>query len=149
MKLWPSRSSIVVEARRTISAGTETPFATVTVCVVSICAHFRLDLQVDQAAAEHGRRKGKTDAVFLVVDRDLSERAGHRDRIFAAGQEARGIAGERDQIGLGQAAGDALLLERIDRHVDRGAAAEIMRAIAKPNGEAPEITPAATSPADI
>ncbi len=36
MKLWPSRSSIVVEARRTISAGTETPLLTVTVCVVSI-----------------------------------------------------------------------------------------------------------------
>lgn len=36
MKLWPSRSSTVVEARRTISAGTEMPPGTETVCVVSI-----------------------------------------------------------------------------------------------------------------
>ena len=36
MKLWPSRNSMVVEARRTINAGTETPVLTETVFVVSI-----------------------------------------------------------------------------------------------------------------
>ena len=75
-------------------------------------ADLRLDLHVDQAAAEHGRGEGEADAVFLVVDRDLAERAGHGNRVFAAGQEARGVAGQRHQIGLGQAAGDALLLEQ-------------------------------------
>ena len=78
-------------------------------------ADLRLDLQVDQATAEHGRREGEADAVFLIIDGDLPEAAGHGNRIFAAGQEARGVAGQRDQIGLGQAAGDALLLERIDQ----------------------------------
>ncbi len=84
-------------------------------------AHFRLDLHVDQATAKHGRRESQADAIFFVIDGDLALVAGHRDRIFAAGQEAGGVAGERDQIGLGQTAGDALLLKRVDQHVGRHA----------------------------
>ena len=102
MKLWPSRSSTVVEARRTISAGTEMPPGTETVWRGVDLAHLGLDLEVDQAAAEHGRREGEADAVFLVVDGDLAERAGHRDRIFAAGEEARGVARQRHEVRLGQ-----------------------------------------------
>ena len=49
-KLWPSRSSTVVEARRTISAGTEMPCDRTGMAVVEL-AHFRLDLDVDQAVA--------------------------------------------------------------------------------------------------
>ena len=73
-KLWPSRSSTVVEARRTISAGTEMPLPTATRVVGVDLADLRLDLEIDQAVAEHGRREGKADAVFLVVDGDLAER---------------------------------------------------------------------------
>ncbi len=34
-------------------------------------ADLGLDLEVDQAAAQHGRREGEADAIALVVDRDL------------------------------------------------------------------------------
>src|ERR1043166_4633373 len=80
-------------------------------------ADLRLDLHVDEAAAEHGRRKRESDAVFLVIDGDLAERAGDRNRIFAAGEKARGVAGQRGQIGLGEAASDALLLAHVDQRI--------------------------------
>src|SRR6202035_1902975 len=87
-------------------------------------AHVRLDHEIDLAAAEHGGREGEADAVFLVFDRGLAKRAGNRDRIFTAGQEARGIARQRGEIGLRQAANQTLLLERIELDVDRELSAD-------------------------
>src|SRR5262245_3764359 len=82
-------------------------------------ADLRLDLHVDQAVAEHSRRESKTDTILLVVDGDLAERARNRNWIFAAGEEARGIAGERDQVRFSQAAGESLLFKRVDQDVGR------------------------------
>ena len=113
----------MVEARRTISGGTAMPADRHRVAEVEL-ADLRLDLHVDQAAAQHGRREGQADAVALVVDRDRAERAGHRDRILAAGEEARGVARQRHQVRLRQRAGEALLLERIDDDVGLEAAGD-------------------------
>ena len=114
MKLWPSRNSSVVEALRTISAGTEMP-ATVTVWLVSISLTSGLISRLIRPSLSTVGVKDEADAVFLVVERDRAERAGHRDRNLPAGEEARGIARQRHQIGFRQAAGGALLLERVDR----------------------------------
>ena len=64
MKLWPSRNSSVVAARRTISGGTEMP-ATWTGWLVSSVAHFRLDLEIDQAAASTVGVKARPTPYFL------------------------------------------------------------------------------------
>src|SRR5262249_15165222 len=61
-------------------------------------ADLRLDLHVDQAVPEDSRCESKPDTILLVVDGNLAERARNRDRIFAAGEETRSIAGESDQV---------------------------------------------------
>jgi len=43
----------------------------------------------------------------------------NQDGKLAASEEARGIAGQGDEVGLGEAADQALLFERIDGDVDR------------------------------
>ena len=70
-KLWPSRSSTVVEARRTIRRRHRDALRRDRVAEVEL-ADLRLDLHVDQAAAQHGWREGQTDAELLVVDGDLA-----------------------------------------------------------------------------
>src|SRR5262249_62167580 len=80
-------------------------------------ADFRLDLEIDQAVLQHGRGEGEADTVFLVVDGDRAERLRHQDGIFAASEEAGGVAGQGDEIRLGQAADQAPPLERIDGDV--------------------------------
>ena len=135
-KLWPSRSSTVVVARRTISGGTEMPVpATWTGWLVSSWLTSGSIFRLIRPSLQHGRREGEADAVALVVDGHGAERARDRDRELAAGEEARGVAGQRHQVGLGQAAGEALLLERVDGDVDRKAAA-IERAEQEPEGRA-------------
>src|SRR5476649_1839925 len=84
-------------------------------------ADLRFDLEIDQTVAQHRRREGQADTIALVFDRNLSERAWNGNRKLTAGKETCGVAGERDQIGLGQAAREALLLERIDNDVGREA----------------------------
>src|SRR5207248_635475 len=79
---------------------------------------FRLDLQVDHAVAEHRGREREPDAEFLEDDRDLAERARYRKRKFTAGQKARGVAGERDEVRLRQPPGDFTLFERADHAID-------------------------------
>src|SRR6476646_7081227 len=86
-------------------------------------ADFWLNLEVDQALAKDRWRKCQADAILLVVDGDATERTGDRDRILAAGKEACGVARQGHQVGLSQAAGNALLFERIDQHVGADARA--------------------------
>jgi len=62
------------------------------------------DLQVDQTAIEHGRRKGEADAVFLVVDGDRAERTGNRHGKLAAGEKARLLSVHCYQVGFSQVA---------------------------------------------
>src|SRR5205807_7293102 len=66
---------------------------------------------------ENGRGKGQADAVLFVVHGDLTERSGYRDRVFTTGQEAGRIAGQRNEVRLGEAPGKTLLLKRVDQHV--------------------------------
>jgi hypothetical protein len=58
------RNSTVVEARRTVNAGTATPLLTNRMGRVDL-AHFGLDLHVDKATAEHSRRERQADTIFL------------------------------------------------------------------------------------
>ena len=122
-------------ARRTISAGTDDAVADRDRVGRIELADLRLDLEVDQAVLQHGRREGEADAVFLVLDRDLAERSPATGiGIFAAGEEARGVARQRDQVRLGEAAREAALLERVERHVDVETLGDQLPAIRKPNG---------------
>ena len=93
MKLWPSRNSSVVEALRLISPGTEVP-ATVTVWAVSIWLTSGLIIRLIRPSLQHGRREREADAVGLVGERHRAGRAGFGIGNLAAGQEARGIAGQ-------------------------------------------------------
>ena len=58
------------------------------------------------------------DAVGLVIDSDGAQRTRHRNGIFAAGKEACGVAGECDEVKLGETANKPLLLECIDGDID-------------------------------
>ena len=89
-------------------------------------ADFRRDDQVDDAVGKHGRREGQADAERLPFDRDArccrrpaaAAVLGDRDREFAAGEEARGLARQRDQGRLGERRDRALALERVERDVE-------------------------------
>ena len=73
------------------------------------------DLEADAAFRQHHRREDQADAEFLEIDLWLADRrrfggvarqpVGNRE--FAAGDEARGLAGDRGQVRLGQRAHDA------------------------------------------
>ena len=149
MKLWPSRSSIVVAARRTMSAGIGGRPAPSDDCVVRIeLAHLGLDLQVDQAVVEHGRREGEADAVALLFDRDLSCCCRSARPGSGYSPPARKLAVSPDSaVRFGSASvrtrprcSSALI------STSMVVPPAIMRPSMKPNGDAPESTPAATSP---
>src|SRR6185312_3317221 len=55
---------------------------------------------------------------------DLAELRRHRERELAAGEEARGIAGQRDQIGLGEPPRHVARLQRLDDDVGGDATAQ-------------------------
>ena len=78
-KVWPSRSSTSVSVRRVDSAGTRKPSSVDGVVEVER-AHFGLDLQMDQVAAEHGRREVQPDAELLEHDRDRGCAAAPAER---------------------------------------------------------------------
>src|SRR5262249_557098 len=80
--------------------------------------HFWLNIETDQPVVQHCRREVEAHAIFLVVHRDLVVFFRHRYREFAAGKEARRLAGSRDQVGLGQAAGNAAVFQRLERDVN-------------------------------
>ena len=144
MKLWPSRSSTVVEASRTVSAGTEMPPAIDTECAGSSWLTFGLITMLIWPSLSTVGVKARPTPYFLYSIVTWPSAAGHRDRIFAAGEEARGIARQRHEIGLRQVADEALLFERIELDIDR-IEPPIRRPTRKPNGDAPDSTPAATT----
>src|SRR5215218_8360758 len=80
-------------------------------------AHLGLDLEVDHAVGEDRRLESQADAEFLVLDGDLLEVAGDRDRELAAGEEARLLAGHRDEVRLGETAHEPLFLQGLDEDV--------------------------------
>jgi len=80
-------------------------------------AHLGLDLEIDDAVCEDRRLESQADAELLVLDGDLLEVAGHRDRELAAGEEARLLAGHRDEVRLGETAHEPLFLQGLDEDV--------------------------------
>ena len=77
-------------------------------------ADLGLDLEVDQVAAEHGRREAQTHAELFEGDgHRVRARAGLHDRvgILAAGEEAGFLAVGGDEVRFRQALEEALVRE--------------------------------------
>ena len=101
--------------------------------------------EIDQAAVEHGRRERKADAVWLVVERDRAERARRPAREI---RRRRGSSRYRPTAPPDWArpgcARAPLLFERVDGDLERFRS-PINWPTRKPNGAAPDSTPAATT----
>src|SRR5262245_8476021 len=82
-------------------------------------ADFRIDFQIDQPVPQHGRGEGETHAIFLVLDGYCAERLRNQDGKLTASEETCGVAGQGDEIWLGEAADQTPFFERIDGDVDR------------------------------
>src|SRR5215467_13253003 len=72
-------------------------------------AHRRREAQIDDAVVQDRRREGQLHAERLVLDGNDRHGTGapwlyRGHRVFAAGEKRCGIAGERNQVGLGQTA---------------------------------------------
>ena len=114
---WPSRNSTSVSARRVVSAGIRKPGDRHAVVEVQR-ADFGPNLQANDVAGNR-RREVQPDAELLELHRDLAGRArDKRHRELAARQEAGFLAVVGDQVRLGQALEQALLLQRADDHAD-------------------------------
>ncbi len=90
----------------------------------------RLDPQIDGAARQHRGHEGEFHTKGLELDGHRRQSAGrgggrHRHREFAAGQETGRVARQRDQVGLGQPADQALGFQRREQQVDAAAAIEL------------------------
>ena len=85
-----------------------------------------VDLQVDVPGVHDRGREAQADAVGLVVDGHIAQRAGHGDGHFAAHQELGGLAGHAGQVGFGQHTHQAVGLERVDHAEDAGRAAAVL-----------------------
>ena len=77
-------------------------------------AHLRLDDEIDHAVAQHRRGEGQADAVGLEAERRRAGGADFRDRNLAAGEEARGLARQRHQIGSARRRAAPFDFERVD-----------------------------------
>ena len=91
------------------------------------------DLEADEIALEHGRRKAEAHAELLEFDRDRRRVAaavglGHRDRKLAARQEIRALARDRGQVRLGQDRDQTLAGKRVDHRVQIGVALVVLEA---------------------
>ena len=77
------------------------------------------DLQVDAIAVDR-RREVQPDAELLELDGDGVAAAPlrHRNREFAAGEEARFLAALGDQVRLGQALEQPAIRQRLDHHAE-------------------------------
>ena len=84
-------------------------------------AHLRPDLQRDQPVRGNRRHEGQADAELLEFDRHLVVLLRDRDGKLAAHQEARRLAADRGQVGLGQDVDQFVLGERVDQPVEIGA----------------------------
>ena len=103
-------------------------------------AHLRLDLQVDHAVAEHGRREGEADAEFLELDRD---RAEVRRRPGSGTRRPRGSSRYRPRAPPGSARrGGARRRAPRAPAISTSACTPLpsMRPTTAPNGAAPEIS---------
>ena len=122
-KLCPSRSSTVVLARRTISAGTVIA-PTVIVVVGSIWLTSGSIFRLITPSPSTVGVKARPTPYFLNSTVIVAEVRRDRNRKLAAGEEARGVARERRQVRLGEAAHHAALLQRLQQHVGLHAVAE-------------------------
>ncbi len=114
-KLWPSRSSTPVLARRVRKPGNQEAVKLHAVGEVKR-GYFRLQLQTNVIFVDDGRLEIQTDTVFLENDAYSTVAAtataldyGHR--ILTAGEEARLLTVHRDQVWLGESAQRALCLQ--------------------------------------
>ena len=86
--------------------------------LVGELADLGLDLEADAALRQHDRREGEADAELLVDDARLAEAVDDGDRVFAAGEELGGLAGDRREVRLGQRPQQAVALEGAQGAVD-------------------------------
>ena len=124
-KLWPSRNSTVVFALRSVSSGIVVPLTT-TGLVVRDFADVRREMQIDQAGVEHGRNEIEGDPAGRKLNRNRrngarSARLDGRNGNLGAREEARLLAGLRNDIGLRQGLDQALILQRRNQRVDPNA----------------------------
>ena len=115
--VWPSRSSTSVSVRRVDSAGTRKPSMMTALAKSSELTSgltFRLMRSPPSTVGVKLRRM--PNSLNVMVTR-VGARAGLHDRIgiLAAGEEAGFLAVGRDQVRLGQALEEALVLQRLDR----------------------------------
>ena len=81
-------------------------------------AYFRCDLKIDDAVIQNRRGEIEAHAKLLEFHRDLAVFSGHRNREFAAGEEAGRIARQCRQVRFGEPAGNALLLQCLHQQID-------------------------------
>src|SRR5215831_12968231 len=100
-------------------------------------AHRRREAQIDDAVVQDRRREGQLHTERLVLDGNDRHGTsapwlyrGHR--IFAAGEKRGGIAGERNQIGLGQTADQSFGFQGSQENIEAGTVA---REICQRNAE--------------
>ncbi len=116
-KVWPLARSTVVSARRVVSDGTLMLSMTMAPSVDSSLTS-GLTWRLMRSSADDRADEIEADAELLPVDADEAVAGRHRDRELAAGEEARRLARDRGEIGLGQHGDEAVIVERIDQRVE-------------------------------
>src|SRR5262249_21123667 len=91
-------------------------------------AHRRREAQIDDAIGQDRRREGQLQAERLVLDGNDRDGTGapwlyRGHRIFTAGEKRGGVAGERNQVGLGQTADQSFGFQGSQENIEAGTVA--------------------------